>query len=86
MVSEPAGRFRRTLKLTGLYWRGRKNAERIKVRHHDIVLPGLPPAFDGFTILQLSDLHIDMNQGAMHRLAALLPELSYDLCVLTGEQ
>jgi uncharacterized protein len=77
--------IRRTLQLTGLYWRGQKNAERIRIRHHDIALPGLPPAFDGFTILQLSDLHIDMNSGAMHRLIALLPELSYDLCVLTGD-
>jgi uncharacterized protein len=77
--------IRGTLKLTGLYWRARKNAERIQIRHHDISLPGLPAAFDGFTILHLSDLHIDMNQGAMRRLIELLPELSYDLCVLTGD-
>lgn len=77
--------IRRTLKLTGLYWRGRKNAERIAMRHHDVVLQRLPPAFDGFTILQLSDLHIDMNEGAMRRLIALLPGLRYDLCVLTGD-
>jgi uncharacterized protein len=77
--------IRSALKLTGLYWRGRKNAERIAVRHHDVSLCGLPPAFDGFTILQLSDLHIDMNQGAMRRLTTLLPELRYDLCVLTGD-
>jgi uncharacterized protein len=77
--------IRRTLKLTGLYWRGRKNAEHIAVRHHEVCVAGLPPAFDGFTILQLSDLHIDMNAGAMRRLVALLPELRYDLCVLTGD-
>src|SRR5436853_6781106 len=35
------------LKLTGLYWRGRKNAERIQIRHNDITLPGLPASFDG---------------------------------------
>jgi len=77
--------IRSTLKLTGLYWRARKNAECIQIRHHDISLPRLPAAFDGFTILHLSDLHIDMNQGAMRRLVELLPELSYDLCVLTGD-
>src|SRR5579863_5161287 len=49
------------LKLTGLYWRGRKNTQRIQVRHHEIRLPHLPPRFDGFTILHLSDLHVDMN-------------------------
>ncbi len=77
--------IRNALKLTGLYWRARKNAERIQIRHHDIQLSRLPTAFDGFTILQISDLHADMNQGAMQRLAALLPGLTYDLCVLTGD-
>lgn len=77
--------IRNTLKLTGLYWRARKNAERIQIRRNDIVLPRLPAAFDGFTILQISDLHIDMNQGAMQRLIELLPGLAYDLCVLTGD-
>ncbi|MGH7045631.1 MAG: metallophosphoesterase [Stellaceae bacterium] len=77
--------IRNSLKLTGLYWRGRKNAERIQIRHHEIRAAGLPSAFDGFTILQLSDLHSDMNAGAMRHLATLLPELTYDLCVLTGD-
>jgi uncharacterized protein len=77
--------IRNALKLTGLYWRARKNAERIQIRHHDILLPGLPTVFDGFTILQISDLHVDMNEGAMQRLIALLPGLTYDLCVLTGD-
>ena len=73
------------LKLTGLYWRARKNAERIQIRHYEIVLPQLPTAFDGLTILQISDLHVDMNEGAMRRLVQLLPDLAYDLCVLTGD-
>jgi predicted MPP superfamily phosphohydrolase len=77
--------IRNALKLTGLYWRARKNAERIQIRHYDIVLPQLPSAFDGFTILQISDLHVDMNEVAMQRLIELLPGLAYDLCVLTGD-
>jgi predicted MPP superfamily phosphohydrolase len=77
--------IRNTLKLTGLYWRARKNAERIQIRHNDIVLRGLPASFDGFTILQISDLHVDMNEAAMRRLAELLPDLTYDICVLTGD-
>ncbi len=76
---------RAALKLTGLYWRARKNAENIQVRRHDIVMPGLPLGFDGFTILQISDLHVDLNPGAMRRLGELLPRLRYDLCVLTGD-
>jgi uncharacterized protein len=77
--------IRTTLKLMGLYWRGRKNAERIQVRHNHISMKRLPSRFDGFTLLHISDLHVDMNEGAMRRLTELLPDLTYDVCVLTGD-
>src|SRR5262249_10672720 len=73
------------LKASGLYWRGCRNAERIEVRRNRVSAPELPAAFDGFTILHLSDLHCDMSERAMLRLAAMLPGLSYDICVLTGD-
>jgi uncharacterized protein len=76
---------RTALKLSGLYWRARQNAARVEVRRNDIAIAALPPPFDGFTILHLSDLHVDMNPGAMRRLGELLPGLRYDLCVLTGD-
>jgi uncharacterized protein len=77
--------IRAALKLTGLYWRARRNAEDIQIRRHNILLKDLPTSFEDFTILQLSDLHVDMNKGAMARLVELLPQISYDLCVLTGD-
>jgi uncharacterized protein len=77
--------IRTTLKLMGLYWRGRKNAEQIQVRHNHISMKRLPSRFDGFTLLHISDLHVDMNEGAMRRLTELLPDLAYDVCVLTGD-
>jgi predicted MPP superfamily phosphohydrolase len=67
--------IRAVLKLTGLYGRG----------HNDIVSNRLPSGFDGFTLLHISDPHVDMNDGAMRRLAELLPALNYDLCVVTGD-
>ena len=73
------------LTLIGLYGRGRRNATRIKLRRHDVISLGIPKAFDGFTILQLSDLHVDMSEGAMIKLATMLPNIEYDLCVLTGD-
>lgn len=73
------------LKLTGLYWRGQKNAERILIRHNDIVRQDVPQNFEGFTILHLSDLHADMNLGAMQRLIELLRDIQYDVCLLTGD-
>jgi uncharacterized protein len=77
--------IRNTLKLAGLYWRGRRNTERIRVQHNNVVSRKLPYAFHDFTILHISDLHVDMNEGAMRRLEELTAELSYDLCVLTGD-
>jgi predicted MPP superfamily phosphohydrolase len=73
------------LKLTGLYWRGRRNASRVQVLRNSITVEILPNAFDGFTILQLSDLHCDMSMPAMQQVAELLEGLTYDICVLTGD-
>lgn len=77
--------IRNTLKLTGLYWRGSRNAENVQVRRHDVKIPGLPTSFDGFTILHLSDMHVDISQGAVQRVIELLPSVRYDICVLTGD-
>lgn len=77
--------LRSLLKLTGFYWRGCANTARIRVLHNRVVSPILPPLFDGFTILQISDMHADMNQRAMDRLVRLLPDVDYDICVLTGD-
>ena len=77
--------IRKTLKLMGLYWRGHKNTMRIQTRLNPIKSAALPAAFDGFTVLHLSDMHVDMSQGAMHRLIELLHEIDYDICVLTGD-
>jgi uncharacterized protein len=72
-------------KATGLYWRARRNAERILVKHNEVQLKELPTLFDGFTILHISDLHVDMNEIAMKRLIELVDGMHYDLCVLTGD-
>jgi len=77
--------IRTALQLTGLYWRARKNAENVQIRRHDIRLSRLPSSFDGFTLLHISDLHVDISGPAMQRLIELLPGLAYDLCVLTGD-
>jgi uncharacterized protein len=77
--------IRTTLKLMGLYWRGRRNAEQIQIRHNHIGMTTLPNRFDGFTLLHISDPHADMNEGAMRRLMELLPDVTYDVCVLTGD-
>ena len=77
--------IRAALKVTGLYWRGCRNAARVQVRRNDLRFAGLPDAFDGFTLLHISDPHVEMNHGAMRRAKEILPDLSYDVCVLTGD-
>lgn len=77
--------IRIVLQLTGLYWRARRNTARVVVRQNDVVSPHLPARFDGFTVLHLSDLHVELNEAAMLRVGELVADLSYDLCVLTGD-
>jgi predicted MPP superfamily phosphohydrolase len=71
--------------VTGLYQRGLRNATRVQLRHNRIASPRLPTAFHGFTVLQLSDLHVDMNREAMQQMISLVKSLQYDMCVLTGD-
>src|SRR4030081_1792264 len=77
--------IRNALKLTGLYWRARRNAERIVVRRNDVRFAALPSRFDHYTIRHTSDLHVDMNEAAMQNLIQLVGGLQYDLCVLNGD-
>jgi uncharacterized protein len=77
--------IRNSLRLVGLYSRGRRNAERVEVRSNTVRSSKLPGAFDGFTILHISDMHVEISDGAMNRVIKLLPELTYDICVLTGD-
>ena len=77
--------IRAVLMATGLYWRGISNAAKVDIRHNRIESPHLPKVFEGFTILQLSDLHVEMSEAAMERVVDLLGEARYDVCVLTGD-
>lgn len=77
--------IRAAFKLSGLYRRGLRNAAEVQVKTTDLAFASLPKAFDGFTLLHVSDLHVDMNERAVQRLIELLPMIEYDICVLTGD-
>jgi predicted MPP superfamily phosphohydrolase len=79
------GLIRGCLRLTGLHARGRRNALDIRVRRNDVTLPTLPSSFDGFTILHLSDLHVDSSTEFADALLEQVRPLDYHLCVLTGD-
>jgi predicted MPP superfamily phosphohydrolase len=79
------GLIRGMLRATGLHSRGRRNALNIQTHNNVIWLPQLPSPFDGYTILHLSDLHLDMGEGYLQRLIECVQGLKYDACVLTGD-
>jgi len=76
---------RNVLRLTGLYRRAQQNAERVVVQENIVRSHKIPASFHGYSILHITDMHVDISQGAMRRLADLLSGLNYDLCVLTGD-
>jgi hypothetical protein len=73
------------LRLLGLHERARRNALAIEVRHHEVQLPHLPDAFDGFVLLHLADLHFGMNDQFLDAILQRIEPLRYDMCVLTGD-
>ena len=77
--------IRNSLRLLGLYSRGCRNAARIQVRHNVVARSDIPAAFNGYTILHISDLHADISEAAMECLIELVDVLAYDLCVITGD-
>ncbi|MCU7933486.1 MAG: metallophosphoesterase family protein [Candidatus Thiodiazotropha sp. (ex Dulcina madagascariensis)] len=79
------GLLRSLLKVTGLYWRGRSNTVNFRVTRNRFEIPRLPPVFDGFTLLHLSDLHTDMHLPATEALINRISVMDYDAVILTGD-
>jgi len=77
--------FGKGLKLAGVYRRGVANALAIQETEITLEFAELPVAFDGFEILQMSDLHVDALPGAFQAALDLADTRPVDLCVLTGD-
>jgi predicted MPP superfamily phosphohydrolase len=73
------------LKKLRLYERGRKNAHQIQLVHNVLHLQDLPAAFENFKILQLSDLHLDIDLSLQKSILDILKAVGYDLAVITGD-
>jgi len=73
------------LKTLGLYQRGLNNALDYRIENVQILLENLPEQFEGFRILQLTDLHADAFYDNGQKLIHILKELKADLCVITGD-
>ncbi|MEX2381199.1 MAG: metallophosphoesterase [Opitutales bacterium] len=77
--------IRLVLKGTGAYSWGRRNFKNIRIVSNEVHLPRLPAAFDGFTICQLSDLHLDLDEDFADTVIEKVKDLRYDRCVVTGD-
>jgi|GEM_PF-486934 len=77
--------LRKGLHLLSLSSRAEANVRRSVVKPLHFSFDTLPEAFDGFTILHLSDLHADGLDGLADNLYDRIQGLDVDLCVLTGD-
>ena len=77
--------IRLLLSLVGLHGRARRNARSIELRDNELGVVGLPPQFEGYTLLHLSDLHIDIAPDVPNVIAEAVRGHRYDACVMTGD-
>lgn len=73
------------LKASGFYQHGYRNFLDLRLTRLSHRIPGWPPALDGFRILQLSDLHIDLDPALVPVICARVREIRYEMAVFTGD-
>lgn len=73
------------LRLLGLGEKGRRNAENVRLSHFELCFALLPAAFDGFSLLFLSDMHFDGNRRLTKAIARAVDGVEADLCLFGGD-
>ncbi|CAA6693018.1 MULTISPECIES: metallophosphoesterase [unclassified Lentimonas] len=79
------GFIRGCLKVSGFWNRAHRNYFDVQVVRNEVVLDRLPAAFDGFTILQLTDLHADLHPDFPEAVRRVIEPLQYDCVAVTGD-
>jgi len=79
------GFIRGCLKISGFWNRAHRNYFDIQVVRNEVVLVRLPTAFDGYTILQLTDLHADLHADFPASVRRVIAPLQYDCVAVTGD-
>ncbi|GAC1594865.1 MAG: metallophosphoesterase [Hymenobacter sp.] len=71
----------------GLLWGMVRGATDYQVRRVTLRFPNLPPAFDGFKVLQISDLHTGSFHSTepLQRAVRLINQQQADLILMTGD-
>lgn len=73
------------LQFSGLWSRAYRNYLDIQVEEKEWFFSTLPDSFDGFRILQLTDLHADLDEQFPAAVAAVVRDIDCDLAVVTGD-
>lgn len=77
--------FEFILKKIGLFERGNLNTIDYELVENIIISHKIPKSFDGFIIMQLSDLHIDGIPDEGEKLRQIISQIECDICVITGD-
>jgi predicted MPP superfamily phosphohydrolase len=72
-------------RLLGLAQLGRRGAVNLDLTEFELACPGLAPAFDGYTILHISDTHLEAIPEIVPVAAARIRGRPVDLAVFTGD-
>jgi len=72
-------------KACGLHSKGIRNTLDVMVEEKTFHFPTLPPGFDDFRILLLTDLHLDGLPQLTDGIIDKIKDLEYDLCLVGGD-
>lgn len=72
-------------KLAGLHTKGKRNALQVQMEEVSYRFASLPEVFDGYTILFLTDLHLDGLEGLTDVLIQHIGSIKPDLCLVGGD-
>jgi hypothetical protein len=73
------------VKLAGCHGWGYRNFQDLRIVEHRLCHPRLPRELEGFRILQLSDIHLDLDPQITPIIQQKLDGLNYDVAVITGD-
>jgi len=72
-------------RMSGLWGLVSAHAQKLDITNLELRCVGLPNALDGFTILHLSDLHLEAMPDFAEAVLSHLSELEADIAVITGD-
>jgi len=73
------------LRLAGWHRQGIRNSLTLGVSEIELFFADLPPAFDGYSILHFSDLHVRRLPRLIDRIVERVRDVEADLAVITGD-